>query len=861
MGESDCGWLTNGKRSFPKTLLASAVSIAVGATGAMSLSAQNLDLEEVLVTATRRAESIQDIPYNISALTGAKLADERILGLSDLSRAVPGIAFVDQGPVARSGNNNIALRGLNIQSASNNGGVAAQTAASVSTYLGEAPVFFPFALRDIERVEVLRGPQGTLYGASSLGGTIRFMPYDADPQEFHAEMEGSLSDTRDAGDLNYTADGVLNIPIVENVFAARIAAGYTEEAGFIDAVGRPVTGSSDVPIPSIPGDLNSGLVIGSPLNDVNDSETWYARLSFTWDITENISAKFRYQHDDQKQAEQQIVNPSRSGITVNTSRGLVPGSNYVDSGSCGPGVNFPGNYYCGAGLPFENGDTQFPASGDNKNLTTATEPYEAEADLYALDLEFDFGFATLTSATSYYDIEEDMGSDFSGGFETTGSEGANSLVSYYVYYPRFTAHSRNQNNVTGATQEFRLVSQWDKRWNFIVGAFYQELDNQFSIVDRIPGLSEWDSENFFFGFNNETLPDIAYTLDRNLEFEDIAVFGEITFDISDKWQVTGGVRMFEQELETDLLQTSPFCGSPCAEDGEDVLGTVRVPAAKEKYSDEIFKLNTSYDIDDDTMIYFTWAEGFRRGGANSVPLGGNFASLPVYQTYDPDEVTNWEIGIKGSIGDSVAYTLAGFFIEWDSFQFDTFSGAFLPLVVNGSEAESQGIEFSLNGSLTDSIRYNLGYAYTDAQVTEDQVIVDLPLGGGEPVPQTVLRDGDSIPGIPENSLTLGLDYDHSISFFGTPTDVNWHIDGAFRDEVQSNFNEDSPNFYIMDDFWMWNASVSFATESWRTSIFVRNLGDEEGITGGSSESTFGTRGQQFFVVRPRTIGLSARYTF
>ena len=237
-----------------------------------------------------------------------------------LPRTISGISYVDQGPVARANNNNFALRGLNIQSVNNNQTVTAQSAATVSTYLGETPIFFPLTLKDIERVEVLRGPQGTLYGSGSLGGTIRFIPKEANFDGFSIDVDSSISFTEASDDVSYTTDGVINIPIVDNVLAARISAGYVSESGFIDALGRPVLDASGVPVPNVAGDINSGMTIGPAQEDVNDAEQSYVRVSLTWQPTGNIDVNVRYQHDESEQNDQQIVNPTSSPLPSILSR-------------------------------------------------------------------------------------------------------------------------------------------------------------------------------------------------------------------------------------------------------------------------------------------------------------------------------------------------------------------------------------------------------------------------------------------------------------------------------------------------------------------------------------------------------------
>ena len=225
-------------KKFALTPVAAGVASALLCNMPASVTAQT-ELEEIIVTATRRAETVLDIPYNLSVLSNDDLRTARAIGLGDLARLVPGVSYVDQGPVARAQNNNFTLRGLNISSASNNGDISALSQAAVSTYVGETPIFYNITLKDMDRVEVLRGPQGTLYGAGSLGGTIRFIPNRPDFSGVAVDFDSSVSLTEDSDQVSYSADGVINLPVVENVLAARIAAGYTREGGFVDALGPP----------------------------------------------------------------------------------------------------------------------------------------------------------------------------------------------------------------------------------------------------------------------------------------------------------------------------------------------------------------------------------------------------------------------------------------------------------------------------------------------------------------------------------------------------------------------------------------------------------------------------------------------
>ena len=885
----------NSRSSYPaRRRLAMAVASACMTASVPPVAAQ--ELEEIIVTATRRAQSVMDVPYNITAITADDLDKKRAFGLGDLSRIVPGLAFHDQGPVSRALNNLLVLRGLNAQTNTNNDNFGLQTTAPVSTYFGETPVFFHMTLKDLERVEVLRGPQGTLYGSGSTGGTIRFIPKEPDfDRGFHWKLDANTYFTEDSDDVSYGTDVVVNIPIIEDRLGLRVAGGYLDESGFIDALGHVTTApGSTLPILSVPGDLNSGIVPKRD-DDVNDLDHWWIRATGSWHVTDNVEVTVRYQHEDSEHGDRQISRLEQPAFDFAYSQETTGG--FTNLGGC---PSAPAHLAAIGYVPFAcfgpagttafpNESVSFPAMDDNEHLIPVPEPAEREADVLSLELNVDFGFATLLSATSYFDIDLVQERSASGFFEPVRAPGSLPFSIFYGYYPRLAMRGRHVIENDGISQEIRLTSEWDRRWDYVVGFFYQDTENSLDMAQGAPGLLEFCAQAGitlpgsascfgifglppgFSGFNPQLGEDPflghkLFTIDRAFKFEDIAVFGELTYHVSDKWQITGGVRAFWQDFESNYLQTTPFCGPYCAEDFTDPLGTVPVGPVSETFEDQIFKVNTSYDINDNLMAYFTWAEGFRRGGANTVPTGGFFASLPTFASFDPDEATNYEAGVKGRLLDKITYTLAGYYIEWDGFQFDSATPSGLFAVFNGSEARSMGVEFEARGNITDNLTFDFGYAYTDAQVTKDFTLSDLApfVGPGGPIVDSVtIFDGDSLPGVPENTLAFGLDYLQSLKWGGGWT-LNWHVDGYFRDDAESDFNPNNifgQNYFEIDSFWVWNAGLTLDAGNWNASVFARNLGNEEGVTGGLTSQNHGIRSQQFNVIRPRTIGLSIGYTY
>jgi len=216
--------------SFQKKTLA----IAIGATTllAADIAMSQAVLEEVVVTATRRAESVQDVPYNISAVSGDFLDKANVSSLGDLAKLVPGLNFNDRGSRSQMFSSGIIMRGMNTDRLGRINAPLA-TVSPVSTYIGDTPVFVNLDLMDLDRVEVLRGPQGTLYGSGSLGGTIRYIPNEPSLDGFSGEFQAGGSEFEDASDPNYKFKGILNIPITDSL-ALRLNGKYSDEAGFID---------------------------------------------------------------------------------------------------------------------------------------------------------------------------------------------------------------------------------------------------------------------------------------------------------------------------------------------------------------------------------------------------------------------------------------------------------------------------------------------------------------------------------------------------------------------------------------------------------------------------------------------------
>lgn len=816
---------------YPVTLIA---ALIVNALPTM-VSAQAL-LEEITVTATRRAQTIQDIPYNISAMTGDQLEAAGVLGIADLSRAIPGIAFSDLGVRSGGVNNQLILRGLNVNA---QGGIGAYIAnlnpAGVSTYMDNTPLFTNLRMTDLERVEVLRGPQGTLYGAGSVGGTLRFIFNKPNPEAFAAKINTSFGAVEDSDDLNYGVDGMVNVPLGDTA-AIRISAGYEQTAGFIDGNALAVGDFRNPQIADPTDPFGTGLLTESR-EDLDEANQWYLRASVLWEMSESFQAQLTY-HRQEDDAE---------SFSYQQNAGWLPG-----------------------------------ARERTHNLYFTT-PLDREVDLVSLDLSLDLGFSRLESATSYTKNKEINAGELSGlymGIDASARGFA--LGGFPTTNGRLSAYYLDDHQKKSVVQELRLISQGESKLEWVAGFFYEDNSHSTSSFSLLPGFADyantpghpfaallgappflsWANLVAGFGISQAGIDsELIVTTERQIDVEDIALFGELTYHFSNAWQVTFGARVFWNEYKHDLTNTAPVFGARSSQDGTDPTG-LNQSSSKDETQDQIFKVNTSYEFNDDLMTYFTWSEGFRRGGNNAIVLQGFNAENPANRTFVPDTVTNYEIGVKGVLFDKLRYTAAIFRIDWDKPQL---SGTFIPsgnaAVYNAEEARTQGLELEGQWLVSDAVQLSLGYTYTDAEFTKDFATAlgpgDLAQRGG---PDAFGSDGESLPGVPDHMATWALDYERPVNFMGESM-IHFRVDGSYRGSVVTWPSPAHRRYVELPGFDMWNASLTWSNDHWRVGTYVKNITDEIGVTQVLRDFELRAVDRVDFISRPRTIGVMLGYTY
>jgi iron complex outermembrane receptor protein len=768
--------------------------------------ADEIALQEIVVTATRRAVSAQDIPISITAVTGATLDQAGIQDIAGLSHSVAGVNYTDKGPYGGITGSTLIIRGLNSEDTSNIA-IPTYVVPPVATYVDETPLFFNLRLQDLDRVEILRGPQGTLYGSGSLGGTIRFVQNAPDPNAFDAKAELGISDTKHTYTTNEDVNGMLNLPLSDTL-AVRLNASYSYVAGFIDQPNLFVLDSAGVPVPVDPSNLFSEPQTFRK-DGTNSYEYQGARIATLWRPSDQFKAQLSYYYQR----------------------------------SSGNGYPYSSPLY----------GTQSLSNTDNL-LETVTD----RVDLAALNLEYDMGFATMTSSSSWAQHTNQTLDDGTAIYENFSFYGA-----YYGANPRAVFPRYGGLDDKLWSQEFRFASKTGGALDWVGGFFFKDQSTNINDHEFYPGynafynacapvygtgsaqcgIGEYGPINGVTSIDGISLvTDESYIGDTETKFKDYAIFGDSTVHITSAWTVTGGTRLFDQTVsqsqQTGLLFSGP--------------GYIANNALSEEWRRALWKINTAYQIDKTNLAYATWSQGFRRGIVNALPPAEpafGYVTPPALNKVEPDTANNYEIGVKGTIENRYQYSAAVYDIEWKNIQ----EGVSLtPLVLTGAinigDGYSRGLELEFLGKFTEHLTAQLGYTYDATKLTSIAPLAYVALSTPPP------GVGSPLPGTPRNSVALGLEYGGVKLMSG---ELRFAIDGHYQSSVLPSISETVP---YTSGYTILNARTSFTVSHWRTTVYVNNITDSLGISSYNDPGTYGAR-YSAIVSQPRTVGITIGYSF
>ena len=553
-------------KSFPRSgfvysAIAGAIAGALASPQVLAQEAQATEkqIEKIEVTATRRSGSLQEVPINISALTSDVMAQQDIEDLDDVARWVPGLTVTDQGGRSDSP---VIVRGLNTNSSgpSSDGG-------TVATYFGEIPLFLNMRLIDVDRVEVLIGPQGTLYGAGTLGGAIRYIPKAVDLNFTSGEVFGDAYSVSESDSLGGEGGFIFNAPLIDGEMGVRMSLNYFNNPGFLDYNYVVREGGVSLPDP----DWNDDAAVSENLRrveDANGEDTLTARIALRWVPNDWLDGTLSYFYQKQEVEGRSIT--QFDALAADNPLGDVIG-------------------------PYES-------------AYRYEEPREKEDELLSLELKADLGFAELVSATGY------------SQFDAIGQRDQTDLLIRLDYsyeeFPAFSAYTEEVDERKILTQELRLVSQAEGPLSWIAGFYYNKTEYDGYSKEFTPGFDEYAIDVWEVGGNYR--PDsLEYYSVSNTETTESAFYGELSYEVNEKLNVTLGMRAYQYDIESASAIDLPLYYSVFEGRGEDSI-ELDYSSAPADDSGTLFKFNASYQFDNNTMGYVTISEGFRIGGANGV---------------------------------------------------------------------------------------------------------------------------------------------------------------------------------------------------------------------------------------------------
>ncbi|MHC9084789.1 TonB-dependent receptor [Luteimonas sp. RIT-PG2_3] len=733
------------------------------------------DMGRVMVTATRRETSLAEVPYNLQVISGSKLEDIGAKSAADFVRTIPGMSAVDYG---KRGGISMVLRGLR------NGGEggAGMDRRTTSVYIDdiEIPSTLNPAIVDIDHIEVLRGPQGTLYGSGAIGGTLRYITVAPSLDAVEGRVSAEIGRTRHGG-LNHEVAAMVNLPLATDVAAMRLNVSRSDNSGFIENVRLGEDG-------------------------INWDRNLSARLGLLVKPGERFDVALTYYMD-------------RSDFGV--------GSNIAED--IGPYAN---SYY---------------SSGRSTRDT----------DLFGLVANQRFEHFTLTSSTSYKKYRSTGNDDIT--YDIRDLIFASFLAPEEL--PEFTAYSDDLWTDERWTQEVRLVSSGDSRWNWLAGAYWTsstlaERRNEFVPIP-FPGQAAFEENVIGAAINDER----EYYFQSDTKYRQVAAFGELGYQITPRWNASVGGRWFEYRASNIFYAIDQYFGR----NARDAQGLGRTtPYANEftygnaNQSGSTFRFNTSFNLTPDHLLYATVAEGFRPGGYNNV--SPNTGVEPEYRQYAPDSIRSYEVGAKGGLLDGKAYySTSVYYVDWQEMQTTGSTPLGYSLIMNAGSASSRGVELEvgMRDLWTRGLDVGLTYAHTDMSLSEP--IANLG------------RAGDHAPYVPRNNASLNTGYRFDV---GSSLRASVNLLATYTGEVATSFGDIEPDddgvlapnpYYLrLDDYLLFGLNAQLSGMGWSVRLGGSNLFDKLADVRRSRaivESPYRASFYSRTVNRPRTVTLGFIYNF
>lgn len=788
--------------SFKRSALCIGIACAIS-TPVIGQESDDQNIERIMVTATKRATTLQDVPFSLNAQTQDDIERAGATNLEELTRNVAGVSIQNLGP----GQSQVAIRGVSAgQIVRDQPGVKEQ----VGVYLDESVIslslFTPdLDLYDLSRVETLRGPQGTLFGSGSIGGTLRYITHQPDLGVTEASVEANINTVTD-GDKGNHLKGMVNVPLTDDSLALRAVVYRTDYAGFIDAL------SED----------------GFRAKDVNDGERTGGRVALKWQVNDDfvITPRIIFQEIDMGGFNRQEV----FNLFANPFTTLRPAIQLQE----------------------------------REQYLLLNEAFQDDTTIADVTAEYVMGNVDVTFVYSYTDRDILVSRDASA---LTGS------VSVDLGYPddavTLPSNLQDRTQVEQDTIEFRAASNNDSDLQWLVGAFMSDTQRTYSQRLPTPGYDAFTDAVLGAGTSaavaNGFGSDSPYNADLPYDLEQLAVFGEITYDVSHDLAVTAGTRFYDYEEERRFTTGGLFSN------GDDQVDST----ASDGFTSRVI---ANYRMNETVNLNAQISQGFRLGGVND-PLNETLcnasdrAVFGGFQDYDDETLINYEFGMKAASRGWTA-NVAAFYTDIEDLQVTLDAGSCSSRIsFNVDKAFTQGIEFELTRQANENVFFSFAGSIIEAEF--DSTVLDSSgnvIGGVE--------KGNRLASVPELQFAFATTYTFDSPLFNSK---NTYLSASYQyvgdritqpsDQVAGagSFTSGLPfggatgtettNLdLLLDAYQTLNLSMGFEYDNWEALLYVNNVLDENANLsfdrerGGRARLAYRTN-------QPRTVGVTFRYFY
>ncbi len=739
----------------------------------VSTAATPYALEDIVVTAEKRSESLQKVPLSVVAFTSAALAETGVQDFSSLAARIPGVTLNSAGP----GRSSYSIRGI-----ASIGGNAPTT----GLYVDETPILpsggdganasIDVDLFDLARIEVLRGPQGTLYGASSMGGTVRLITNQPNLSKIEAAIKTEGSDTNHGGG-NFRFDGMLNVPLIAERAALRVVATYKDYSGFIDRqIGvwapNPATAPGDPTYPISPS-LPSAVI-----RNVNTEKRYSLRTILKIAVTEALT-----------------FTPS---VWIQDLRAGAPSNYDVPTGQSGGPLL-------------------------QRRPFNVSEAYTDRFVLSNLTVNYNLGFGTLLSTTSYMRRQETTPDDETEALEVNIPQGQ--FVAN-AYAPTVTTRE--------FSQELRFAfSPSGSPLSGVLGAYFNNSNRHYSVNYVIPNYDALfrNSPTSIALFGPGPLDNTNYSQQGDYSPKQSAVFTELNYQLTDKLRATAGLRWYELQYTTVRNEGGLSNGGP----------SVSAGSAKDVGYNP--KAEISYQATQDQLYYTAVSRGVRPGGVNTSNLAQKGCGQD-YGPYGPDSLWSYEAGAKsGWFGGAMTVNAAAYYIHWNEIQ----QGRTLPcsyqITENAGKAVVHGAELEIESKVNEHIQLGAGAGYTKAVLA-----VDAPSLNG--------IKGQQLENVPRwnGNAMAKYTFDLAPRYHGF-----LRADAHYVSQSYPDFERTDPATF-QRAYTLLDLRVGIVHEQWEANLFVNNvMKNQAALSRFTSDNYDSSTRSRIFTNRPRTMGISVAW--